>query len=448
MVQQQPHQRIFCKLPPRSADVWPALAVPSQTSRLTLPTRIVLKWQDYNIEARMAEPRNSSLWGDDYFGPSVGDPAHGHAIISGRSATEASPPSATLRHACPSRAPRRIRSPSLLRYADWKLADAEGALGNGHGLRRSPWNLNPSRQLTRYPLSCGSSTTFRTALWETCAAMPTYVLWYACIDPTVHTWAHSFIGGIWDTRHAAPRIPCYVENSLLVPELHTGQCIDCPAAGGCNAPNASAPCACTAVSDLKCEAARPLVPTAIYGDFADAWTSPNDPIFFVHHANVDRNLMAWQRRHSSGAPTYGFPSVRGPLPPGHALGDVIAPADPFVAGEVKALGLDPTRRPPSLRRHRHSSSALEPLPCVAALCGSRRRTAHERGTARAHNSGDGTIHLRLLLCVVVMCSWENAVGISASIGQQDLRVIYAWFQFTHVHEGMVQVHVCAPGTTQ
>ena len=45
--------------------------------------------------------------------------------------------------------------------------------------------------------------------------------------------------------------------------------------------------------------------------------------------------MAWQRRHSSSAPTFGFPSKRLPLlPPGHALGDVIAPADPFVMGNL------------------------------------------------------------------------------------------------------------------
>ena len=81
------------------------------------------------------------------------------------------------------------------------------------------------------------------------------------------------------------------------------------------------------------------MPTARYGDFADAWTSPNDPIFFPHHANVDRNLMAWQSRHGHSAPTYGFPTVRGPLAPGHALHDVIAPADPFEVGALFNLSL-------------------------------------------------------------------------------------------------------------
>ena len=34
----------------------------------------------------------------------------------------------------------------------------------------------------------------------------------------------------------------------------------------------------------------------MYGDFADAWASPNDPIFFPHHANVDRALTRWHDR--------------------------------------------------------------------------------------------------------------------------------------------------------
>ena len=52
-------------------------------------------------------------------------------------------------------------------------------------------------------------------------------------------------------------------------------------------------------------------------------------------------LAARQRRHSSHAPSYGFPRARGPLAPGHALEDVVGPADPFTAGELGFTGLDP-----------------------------------------------------------------------------------------------------------
>jgi len=78
-------------------------------------------------------------------------------------------------------------------------------------------------------------------------------------------------------------------------------------------------------SKLSCSADRLLLareaPT--YGDFADAWTSPNDPIFFFHHANLDRHLMTWQQRRGVG-PDYGFPRLAVPCA-GHGLDDIVAP---------------------------------------------------------------------------------------------------------------------------
>ena len=31
-------------------------------------------------------------------------------------------------------------------------------------------------------------------------------------------------------------------------------------------------------------------------------TSPNDPVFFLHHANLDRLFSQWQARHGAGFP--------------------------------------------------------------------------------------------------------------------------------------------------
>ena len=280
------------------------------------PALSALPYWDYNVEAGLDDPRASAIWTDDYFGPSEGNASNGHAIDGGR-------------------------------YSEWLLATAHpGEPGNGFGLLRSPWNLNPSRRLTRYGLSCGSKTTFDAAMWPRCAAMPDYMAWYACLDPTIHTWAHSFLGGVWDSPIRAARVPCYIESAVLVPELHTAGCLRCPAVGAC-LPNATAgaaageaagavagSCGCSAAEGGACAAARLLLPPAHYGDFADAWTSPSDPIFFAHHANVDRNFVAWQTKHARHAPTYGFPRARGALPPGHALADVVAPADPFVASSL------------------------------------------------------------------------------------------------------------------
>ena len=51
-------------------------------------------------------------------------------------------------------------------------------------------------------------------------------------------------------------------------------------------------------------------------------TSPNDPVFFLHHCNVDRLWADWQSRH----PTVGYePQTGGPT--GHNLNDFMYPWD-------------------------------------------------------------------------------------------------------------------------
>ena len=49
-------------------------------------------------------------------------------------------------------------------------------------------------------------------------------------------------------------------------------------------------------------------PDGLSGDFADPVTSPNDPVFMPHHANVDRIKMMWmeKNRHLDGE-YYGYP---------------------------------------------------------------------------------------------------------------------------------------------
>ncbi len=50
-------------------------------------------------------------------------------------------------------------------------------------------------------------------------------------------------------------------------------------------------------------------------------TSPNDPVFFLHHANLDRLWAQWQALHPAAAPY--LPAVNGPQ--GHNLNDPMAP---------------------------------------------------------------------------------------------------------------------------
>ena len=100
---------------------------------------------------------------------------------------------------------------------------------------------------------------------------------------------------------------------------------------------AQSSCSCRRSEELRCLADRVLAHKApTYGDFADAWTSPNDPIFFFHHANVDRHLMTWQQKNTAKAPHFGFLQPSIPCK-GHGLEDVVGAAHPF---DGSLLGLD------------------------------------------------------------------------------------------------------------
>ena len=76
-------------------------------------------------------------------------------------------------------------------------------------------------------------------------------------------------------------------------------------------------------------------------------TSPNDPVFFLHHCNVDRFWALWQHAH----PGLGYlPAAGGP--PGHNLNDVMqhltiagaTPANASTTGGRWASSTTPIRR--------------------------------------------------------------------------------------------------------
>lgn len=69
-----------------------------------------------------------------------------------------------------------------------------------------------------------------------------------------------------------------------------------------------------------------LVHNWVGGDMTAA-TSPNDPIFFLHHANVDRIWWKWQQRR--GIDNYQGPQGRGQTDPMPYLLDNATPADVF-----------------------------------------------------------------------------------------------------------------------
>ncbi|CAH1241151.1 TYR [Branchiostoma lanceolatum] len=63
------------------------------------------------------------------------------------------------------------------------------------------------------------------------------------------------------------------------------------------------------------------------GTMTSVSTAPNDPIFFLHHCNVDRLLESWIRRHGHGTPASALPE-RG-APPGHNRYEYIVPFFPL-----------------------------------------------------------------------------------------------------------------------
>eukprot|EP00930_Biecheleria_cincta_P066300 TRINITY_DN5238_c1_g2_i1.p1 TRINITY_DN5238_c1_g2~~TRINITY_DN5238_c1_g2_i1.p1 ORF type:complete len:693 (+),score=94.90 TRINITY_DN5238_c1_g2_i1:43-2121(+) len=182
---------------------------------------------------------------------------------------------------------------SNLDMADWSshLKSVDGAsngfTGNGGFLRGTrPNNPTQTLELTRY----GSAWTFPATGQDECAAISgCWNDWYGCIEGgsshgNFHSGAHVMVGG----------------------------------KSGSNR-----------------------------GDFEDPTTSPNDPFFWFHHANVDRNRLKWMQAHANEASVYwGFtrkcvgPSSQNCPTKGIDLGDVASSLWPFSSAQLGLTGLN------------------------------------------------------------------------------------------------------------
>lgn len=90
---------------------------------------------------------------------------------------------------------------------------------------------------------------------------------------------------------------------------------------------------------------------AIAGTMGDIMTSPNDPVFFLHHAQIDRVWAQWQERRGvetylprEGVPNNSLDSVMSPF---DEAGLTVAPADVL---DVRALGYAYDDSSPTTRR--------------------------------------------------------------------------------------------------
>lgn len=189
--------------------------------------------------------------------------------------------------------------PSNFSIADWSgyLQDVPGArtsfVGNPHGFFRDDFNDLQTAVVTRF----GKSFVFPEENFTGCVATTAcFKDWYKCID-------------------------CY-DPDCRFGNLH-GQAH--PSIGG----------------DVHEVGLRPLL-----GDFTDSGTSPNDPIFFFHHANTERSRMAWMEAHKDELEVYygyggnaDLTAGHGPAAhPGIDLGDVISALFPFTSEQLGLVG--------------------------------------------------------------------------------------------------------------
>eukprot|EP00322_Chrysochromulina_rotalis_P024101 CAMPEP_0115845174 /NCGR_PEP_ID=MMETSP0287-20121206/9216_1 /TAXON_ID=412157 /ORGANISM="Chrysochromulina rotalis, Strain UIO044" /LENGTH=355 /DNA_ID=CAMNT_0003298939 /DNA_START=183 /DNA_END=1250 /DNA_ORIENTATION=- len=218
----------------------------------------------WNISADGLDPASSPLWSEKFLG-SRGNASNGYA------------PNGFLAKWLVPRSP-----------------DSRAANRLGY-IRGSESRLNVSN-LVRFGKFCGVQITWSQSHSQACLQAPDITEFARCMQQKVHLPVHAFLGG------AVRRIP-----GKIVEEC------SCPweSADG-SPPEVWQSC---------------LEEDILWGDYADRETPINDPVFFLHHADVDRWYRLWQLEHSRIA-NDGFP-VSG-QPQGGNLYDTVTPAAPFL----------------------------------------------------------------------------------------------------------------------
>ena len=333
-----------------------------------------LPYWDYNLDLeRYADPRDSEVWTASYFGENEGDPADGYMIRDGPFAAwrvhadaRARParPAPNMRAARRTCRPRRAHAreldlrrptPTTFSLANWTTClrrrdpDAffdcidAGARARSRAAssacRRPLANPEPLRPFPPpRPRRHGRRALVRAPLARrrvgaadgNCAASRT------AEQPTRSRAAWSARPTATRRTRRAPRRARARATTPRARARDTGVCQRYPGGDG-HAWDPAGPCA-------QCGDACADGELGANGDFWDGCTSPNDPVFWFHHPNVDRLFMEWQLLHANATRRAPALASRPWAPAGHTLGDVIADTDPFVGA---LLGRE---RPPRARR--------------------------------------------------------------------------------------------------
>lgn len=236
------------------------------------------------------------------------------------------------------------------RFAGWPVAhDPAGALTQGwtslYGFLRGAMNMNRSPLTTRNGgTMCGAPVGVgnRTA-WATCLAKADVKDMHLCIDWSVHGMAHFGVGGGWPRYADQPEPPGHIANNAAplcasfygmvgqrgedkvlgsyVYPVNAG-CFACPDCAARDLPLRDCVCGC-ARDECACDGVwtgnRSYTEyvvdpkyVQVVGDMYDPISSPNDPVFFFHHVNMDRFFMAWQVAHPHLGPHFDFPRAGRP----------------------------------------------------------------------------------------------------------------------------------------
>jgi len=303
-----------------------------------------------------ANPSKSVIWSDDYYGPSEGDPENGWQIKSG-----------TFKNWSVAYGKFFEGPPRLDLQTDTLV---HGIPSNPYGYLRGFANSNPAPRVTRSHQQCGQAIEpywgIKQDALEGCLNQTDYMSFFNCMDYGTngadgpHTFIHSWLGGAWGSHNCTTKqldtgisdnvngcLACSTDinycqgrnltECVCLINHQACQRMDIPNAtcqrypGGDERPDyhPNAPC-------KRCPACRQDPQMGAAGDFWDGLSSPNEPLFFSHHANVDRSFMTWQLRvasnDSTALPFSGFP--KSGYCPGHNLHDTISSSFPFFASEL------------------------------------------------------------------------------------------------------------------
>jgi len=310
-----------------------------------------LPYWDMSIDFQMEKPRESIIWSDEYFGENSGDPNDMNQIRNGQ-----------FKHWHVN----ANASELMAKYPiDPQSSDQSPELVQSFNFLRGLTNLQYAPRLTRKNTSCGvdsmvttppghSKPEFPTARenydakaadWDRCFQIDPdekgMMHFFDCANKGPHGFYHPWLGGMWGAKDGKCSAK---QSSRATSDIYKG-CLVCPR---CQ-PGEECLCQrnesrCQELLETKTCVRDPISGECMTcgedcadgelganGDGYDTASSPNDPLFVFHHANVDRLLAEWQLRvqYSPHAPLpfSGWPTEG--MCQGHNLHDVISERDPY-----------------------------------------------------------------------------------------------------------------------